>query len=297
MIRDSDLEQLGPEFSGDEKAVALNVIGDTVQDGAFAMEFALVNDALQIDPPQDLPGARGNAHDVVRLPDVGVDFTSYPLELIEVFDWPSRLVRDSQAANGPERIGLQEAQVGAAIAHNQLGRIVSQSPPFTFVGNGSLHGEAEAVVNKGFVGSPCQLNQRAAPVRQALTEDLGREIMFLQNGSSRKIDHPQGGPAVQAGAFVKVAIHVDKSLRKGMGVVLVGMEDLVGVGGGGDLSRRQYGTAQGQKREPSAAHALDVSKAGRSILESRVSGLRRAGLRLGSIFERLAVFIAMVNGL
>ena len=111
MIRDSDLEQLGPQLAGDEEAVAIGVVGDAVQDGALAMEFALVNDALQIDSSQYLPGVRGNAHNVVRLPDVGVDFTSYPFELIEVFDWPTGLIRHSQAANGMERLGIEEAQV------------------------------------------------------------------------------------------------------------------------------------------------------------------------------------------
>jgi uncharacterized membrane protein len=111
MIRDSDLEQLRPEFAGDEEAVTVGVVGDAVQDGAFAMEFALVNDALQIDSSQDLPGVRRNAHNVVRLSDVGVDFTLYPFELIEIFDWPPGLIRHSQAANGMERLGIEEAQV------------------------------------------------------------------------------------------------------------------------------------------------------------------------------------------
>lgn len=47
------MEQFGPEFSGDEKAVARGVIGYAVQDGAFTVEFALVDDALQIDSPQN----------------------------------------------------------------------------------------------------------------------------------------------------------------------------------------------------------------------------------------------------
>ena len=50
MISDFDLEQLGPELAGDEEPVALNVVGDAVQDGTLPVEFALVNDALQIDP-------------------------------------------------------------------------------------------------------------------------------------------------------------------------------------------------------------------------------------------------------
>jgi hypothetical protein len=110
-LLDFDLEQLGPQLAGDEEAVTVGVVGDAVQDGALAMEFALVNDALQIDSSQDLPGVRGNAHNVVRLPDVGVDFTLYPFELIEIFDWPPGLIRHSQAANGMERLGIEEAQV------------------------------------------------------------------------------------------------------------------------------------------------------------------------------------------
>ena len=64
-----------------------------------------------------------------------------------------------------ERFGIEKAQVGAAIAHDQLRCIVSQAPSFALVGDGSLRREAEAVINKGFVGSPGQLNQGAAPVR------------------------------------------------------------------------------------------------------------------------------------
>jgi hypothetical protein len=235
MISDFDLEQLGPQLAGDEEPVALDVVGDAVQDGAFAVEFALVDDALQIDSSQDLPGVRGNAHNVVCLPDIGINFICYPFEFIEVFDWPARLVRDSQAANGMERLGIEKSQVGGAVAHDQLSWVVGQAPTFAFVGHGLLRREAEAVVNKGFVGGPGQLNQRAAPVRQALAEDVRREIVFLQNVSSRKIDHAERRPAVQAGAFVKVAIHVDEALRKGMDIVRVGVDNLVGVSAGAEI--------------------------------------------------------------
>ena len=60
--------------------------------------------------------------------------------------------------------------------------------------------------------------------------------MFLQNVSSRKVHHTKGRLTVQACAFVKVAVNVDEPLGKGMGIVRVGVDDLVGVGGGGDLS-------------------------------------------------------------
>src|SRR5204862_254298 len=91
------------------------VAGAHSQHGTLAVEFALINDALQIDSPQDLSGVRGNAHDLVCLPDIGIDFTSYPFELVEAFDRPSGLIRHSQAANGVERLGIEEAQVRGAI--------------------------------------------------------------------------------------------------------------------------------------------------------------------------------------
>ena len=82
---------------------------------------------------------------------------------------------------------------------------------------------------------PGQLNQRAAPVGQAFAEEFVGEIVLLQDVAGGQIEKAEGGSAVQARAFVEMAVDVDESLGEGVGIMGIGAHDLICVGGSGDL--------------------------------------------------------------
>src|SRR2546423_11301844 len=97
-----NFKQLRPEFPGDEQAISGLVVGDTIEDGPVALEFALVNDSPQIDTAADFSGSRRDANNLVRLPDIGVNFAPNIFEFIQVFDRSSGLIGDAKPANDPE---------------------------------------------------------------------------------------------------------------------------------------------------------------------------------------------------
>src|SRR5581483_6139458 len=118
--------------SGYEEAAGLSIVGDSVQDGAFAAQFALVDDSFQIDSAQNLAGTGRDAHDFVRLPDIGIDLAANVFEFVQVIDRPAGLVGDAQAPGHAKRFGIEKAQKRSAIAQDQLGVVVRQAPAFAF---------------------------------------------------------------------------------------------------------------------------------------------------------------------
>ena len=103
---------------------------------------------------------------------------------------PARRVSNVNAPRFHERFRIEKAKISRSVAHNQPRAIVSQTPPFAFVGKRFEHREAETVVDKSLVCLPRQLNQVAAPIGEAFAKILGRQVMFLQNLPGGEIHHP-----------------------------------------------------------------------------------------------------------
>jgi len=79
-----DLEELGPEFPGDENAVVRGVVSDAVEDGFGIGAFVVGQQAGKIDPAQHLAGCGRDARDAVGVPDVRVDLAVDVFELVEL---------------------------------------------------------------------------------------------------------------------------------------------------------------------------------------------------------------------
>ena len=138
-----DLEQLGPELARHEQALAGRVVGDAVEHvGVVGDEVLLRQQALQVDPADDLARLRVDACDAIRLPEVGVDLAFHPLELVDLVD---RLAEcgDVDAVGLDQRLRVEEADVGGAVAHHHLRVVVRQAP--ALAGVAELPGGVEAV--------------------------------------------------------------------------------------------------------------------------------------------------------
>src|SRR4051812_13062779 len=107
---------------------------------------------------------------------------------------------------------------------------MGQAPAFSVVRERALRGKAEAVINESLVRGPGQLDESAPPLGEAFSEKIRRQIALLKNVSRVQVDHAQGRPSIESGAFVEMAVNVDQSLSERFGIVRVGVKDLKGIG-------------------------------------------------------------------
>lgn len=56
--------------------------------------------------------------------------------------------------------------------------------------------------------------------------------MILHNAAGREVDQAQRRAAIQSGAFIEMAIDIDQALGEGLGVMRIGVNDLIGIRAG-----------------------------------------------------------------
>ena len=176
---DLDFEQFWPKLSPNKKPISGRVISNAVKNGARAFKFALVDDSAQVDPPEDLSGARRDANDSLSLPDIGVDLTVDVFQFVQIVDRPAGLIGNMDASCLAKRFRIEKAEIRSSLAHNQVCAIMSQTPSFARVCKRSQQREAEAIIDEALVSLPGQLNQVAAPIREPLAKILRGHVVFL----------------------------------------------------------------------------------------------------------------------
>ena len=121
--------------------------------------------------------------------------------------------------------------------------VLGEPPALAGVGQGAQKMKAEAVVDQGSVVLPGELDEGVAPVGEAFGEVFVRDLLELEDAAGFQVFHTQGGLAFDAGALVEMAVEVNETLGEGLGIVRVGVDDLVGVGrdgeGGGDCAEKE----------------------------------------------------------
>ena len=132
-----------------------------------------------------------------------------------------------------ESLGIEEVDLARSVAFDQIPAVLGQPPAFAVVMKGFKQAEAEAVVDKGDMRLPGELDQRAAPWGESLGKVLAGHGRRLQYAPGRQVVHAQRRAPVQAGALVQMSVDVDEPLCVGARIVRIGVDDFVGVIRGG----------------------------------------------------------------
>src|SRR3954452_16797374 len=142
---DGNLEELRPQFAGDEEAAVVGVPGDAVEDGFRSGAVGSRQQAGEVDPAEDFARSRRDAGDAVGVPDIGVDLAVDVLDLVDVVDGFSAVLH-CQAADFLEGCGIEEAQGGGAVAEDEGLAILGEAPAFPVKRKRAQQAEAEAVI-------------------------------------------------------------------------------------------------------------------------------------------------------
>src|SRR5258708_6656015 len=237
-LDDLDFEDPRPELAGHEQAIAGGVVGNTIQDRVRRRAFGLREQSGEIDPPGHAAVLRRNPRDAIGLPDIGVDLPLDVLQLVQVLHRPASVV-DDDAAGLLERDGVDETQCAfrLAIAHDHARAVVRDPPALALVIEGLPLLERGDVVDEADLRLPCDLDQRAVPVGDALAEILRAERLALNDLARFQLDLPDARAPVEAGAFVEEPVSEDEALRKRFAIVRKRADHLVAVGRHGRLAR------------------------------------------------------------
>src|SRR6185437_2982862 len=134
-----------------------------------------------------------------------------------------------------------------------------------------------AVIDKGDVGLPGKLNQRAAPVGKALGEVARRNIHFPEHSPGFKIIFAQSGVPIQSGAFVEMAVQVDQALRERIRVMRICVDDAIAVR---LLRLTAHGAKQEQENQP--RDSLFLHRPSFSRWRAALCAANSAGVGIGS---------------
>src|SRR5579864_8991628 len=140
--------------------------------------------------------------------------------------------------------GIEDADVGGAVAHVDVGAVSRKSPAFACVGEVAEAAEVGKVVDKSDLRLPGKLKDFMLDDGDAFAEVLRIEIDALKNFSGLNAYFAKRGASFKASSFVEKAGIVDEPLGEGFGVVWEGLNDLEGVLDGmfGGMSRGLRGS-------------------------------------------------------
>src|ERR1700722_4714969 len=101
-----------------------------------------------------------------------------PLQLIHIAD--GLAVESHLNPSGfMQRLGIQESQLRRAVAHDELLPVLGQRPTLALVMEFPLHLEAREVVDETHLSLPGEADEVVAPIDDALTEILRRNVDLL----------------------------------------------------------------------------------------------------------------------
>ena len=257
---DFDLEDRWPLLAGDEEAVVLGVVGYAVEDRFGGEALLGGEEAGAVDPGEDVAVGGGDFDDAVGVPDVRVDDAVDVFKFVELRDGGGAVV-DEEAAGLCEGCGVAEAEVGGAVRSDEFARGAGDAPAFAGVVKLAEEFESFAVVDEAGVGLPGPLEEGVTIGDDAFAEVLGREIDVLGWGRDAEGINEQAGVRFEADAFVDEAVRVEEAFGVAVGGVGIGVEDLVGVGGGLGAGERGEEKKQGEAGE----HASPVYGPGSTV--------------------------------
>jgi hypothetical protein len=90
------------------------------------------------------------------------------------------------------------------------------------------------------------LDEGIAPVGEAFGEVFAGDVLKAEDATGVEVFFAERGFSVEAGALVEMAVEVNEALGEGLGVVGVGVDDLVSVGG---LSGSERCRAEGKQAD------------------------------------------------
>ena len=233
-----------------------SVVGDAVEHRLCIDALVVGQNAVQVDPAEELSIAGGDTGDAVVVPDIGVDFALDVLQLVELLDG-SRAVVNDDVARFPERDGIAETQRAGAVAGDDGGFVVGHAPALAGVGELADGAEGEAVVDEAGVGLPGPLVEIGPPVDNALAEILRRDLVLLDRVAGRGRVGEKSAVPFKAGALVEEAVEEQETFGVALGGMRELVDDLVAVhrrflrlGG----SAAKGGEGQGDESEASGVH-------------------------------------------
>ena len=124
------LEQFGPKFPGHKKTIAGRVVSDAVQYGLGIVQFVGRDDSTAIDPSDDRSVFRRYSCDPPGMPDVGVDFATYALKLVQL-EYGHVSIVHSDPARLRETHWIKTSNIGGSIAHVDRMSVIGESPTLT----------------------------------------------------------------------------------------------------------------------------------------------------------------------
>ena len=179
---ESDLVDFGPAFSGDEECLALRIVGDAVEHVVGMSDGFLGVDAREVECSKDLARSRIDANDAIGLPDVGKNFAFDEFEFVELIDVISS-VHNGNFTRDAKAFGVDELELGGAIAHDQMSAIIGEAPAFALVTEVFLPSERGGIVDESLLVLPSQLVELAVEFGEAFAKKLGTQFAFDENFS------------------------------------------------------------------------------------------------------------------
>ncbi len=128
----ADFEDAGPEFSGDEQALADWIVGDAIEHGFGIEAIDRTKNAGEIDPSDDFSGLRRNTGDAIAVPNIREDLTVDEFQFIQLID-RGRAVANFQAALFLQSFRIENSNLGCSVTQEKLAATGCEAPTFSGV--------------------------------------------------------------------------------------------------------------------------------------------------------------------
>src|SRR5690554_5977720 len=139
---------LGPVFAGDEDPRRLRIVGNAVEVAGPPPRPHSLAQSPQVEPAVHLAAEGIDAGDPVAAEDIRPDFTLDHFQLVEPGDRPAA-IGDGQSPMFREIVGIDKAQLGTAVTHDQPSAVVGQPPALPGVRHPRQRFEGLAIIDKG----------------------------------------------------------------------------------------------------------------------------------------------------
>ena len=168
----------------------------------------------------NLAGRRLDNHNLIPKIDICPDFSVDVFQFVEIID-ALAAGTDGNTADGGERLGADEIELGAAVAHYQQAAVGGKTPPLAVVGKLAGTFERVFVVNKTEALPPGQ-DINIVPYRAAaFCENRLLHICSPHGDSVFQCHLAQVGLAVLSGRLIEPVIVKKQPLRIREGVVRI----------------------------------------------------------------------------
>ncbi len=180
-----------PAFSGHIEQPGGGIVGNAVEHVIRRAAGAIAIDAGKVDHADDLARVGIDAGDLFLAPDVGKNFAIYVFQLVELIDGFA-IPRDAERAGGFHGAGIDDANLGAAVAEEEKFPVIAQPPTLAGVGEIFFPIERLGVVDESGLVLPCQLIDEAMEHREAFAKIRALELLEDQRFARGRMDAADG---------------------------------------------------------------------------------------------------------